>query len=283
MAELKLENVSFTYGKNTSYAKKAVDGVSLTIDSEDITGIIGHTGSGKSTVVKLLNGLLKPDSGKVYFDGVDINEDSALKSSICSKVGIVMQYPEYQLFEETVEKDVAFGPKNIGCSDEETAKRVTEAIEFVGLDDDHVEDKSPFDLSGGQKRRVAIAGVMAMKPVFLVLDEPAAGLDPSGRKEIFGGLLRYHERTGCGVVIVSHNMEDVAKYCENVIVISGGRIALSGPAEEVFSQRKTLEDMGLDVPAAFKIASELRERGIDVPGDVCRIDDLADYIASIGG
>ena len=261
MAKIKLQNVSFLYGKGTAYCKEALKNVNIEIKEGSITGLIGHTGSGKSTMLQLLNGLASPNEGKVYLDGVDIWEKPKEIGKVRFRVGLVMQYPEYQLFEETVEKDIAFGPKNMGLNDAEIQERVREAIDFVGLDPD-VLYKNPFDLSGGQKRRVAIAGVIAMRPEVLVLDEPAAGLDPQGRDVILNGIFKYREKTGATIIIVSHSMEDMARICDDIIVLSHGEVVLHGTRDEVFAKSEMLEKIGLAVPQITLLMHELNSRGI---------------------
>ncbi|MBQ7872994.1 MAG: energy-coupling factor transporter ATPase [Clostridia bacterium] len=282
MAKIKLENVSFLYGEGTSYCKEALKNVNVEINESSITGLIGHTGSGKSTMLQLLNGLATPAEGKVYLDGVDIWAKPKEIGKIRYRVGLVMQYPEYQLFEETVEKDIAFGPKNMGLSESEIAERIREAIDFVGLSPD-VLTKNPFDLSGGQKRRVAIAGVIAMRPEVLVLDEPAAGLDPQGRDVILSGIFKYREKTGATVIIVSHSMEDMARLCDDIIVLSHGEVVLNGTRDEVFAQSQMLEKIGLAVPQITLLMHELNARGIDVDNGIYTEEAAAAEIARIFG
>ena len=272
MSKITVENVSYVYSAGTPFAVKALDGVSVNIESNCITGIIGHTGSGKSTLVQMFNGLLQPTSGRILLDGEDIWAKPKEIGAVRYRVGLVMQYPEYQLFEETVEADIAFGPKNMGLDEDEIKKRIAEAAEIVGLDEEHLK-KSPFDLSGGQKRRAAIAGIMAMKPEVLVLDEPAAGLDPAGKKAIFEGIKAYGEATGAAVIIVSHSMDDMAKYCEDIIVMSGANLAMSGKRNEVFARGDELEALGLGVPQITYLVRLLRAKGIDVPQDIYTVDD----------
>ena len=267
MSQIELENVSFTYGGDTSYEKKALDGVSVTFRSGIITGLIGHTGSGKSTLVQLLNGLLKPQSGRVLLDGKDIWADPKRIRNVRFKVGLVMQYPEYQLFDETVRSDIAFGPRNMGMTPEETEAAVEEAARFTGLDRSLL-DKSPFDLSGGQKRRAALAGVIAMHPGVLVLDEPAAGLDPGGRREILGRIREFCDSSGTTVIIVSHSMEDMAMYCDCVTVMSDGHIAFSGTPAQVFSRSEELFSLGLDVPQITRMSHILKSLGTDIGNDI---------------
>ena len=280
MAKIKLENISFFYGKGTAYSKQALKDVNVEIKEGSITGLIGHTGSGKSTMLQLLNGLSTPSEGKVYLDGVDIWEKPKEIGKVRFRVGLVMQYPEYQLFEETVEKDIAFGPKNMGLDDEEISKRIRDAIDFVGLDPD-VLQKNPFDLSGGQKRRVAIAGVIAMRPEVLVLDEPAAGLDPQGRDIILDCIFKYREKTGATIVIVSHSMEDMARLCDDLIVLSHGEIVLNGTRDEVFSHSEMLEKIGLAVPQITLLMHELNARGIKVDNGIYTEEAAAKEIAAL--
>lgn len=270
---LRLSNVSYVYSKGTPFEKLALDNVSIAFEKGKITGLIGHTGSGKSTLVNLLNGLSKPTSGQILLDGHDIWENPKEISKIRFRVGLVMQYPEYQLFDETVRADIGFGPKNQGLTDEEVAERVALAAKFVGLKDD-ILDKSPFELSGGQKRRVAIAGIIAMNPEVLVLDEPAAGLDPKGRKEILTGLKEYVKQSGTTLILVSHSMEDMAYYCDNVVVMNEGKLYRSGSVFEIFSMPDDLLKVGLDIPLVARIASELGKRGIDLSGELYTVDGV---------
>ncbi len=280
MDKIRLEDVSFFYGKGTAYCKEALKKVNIGIKAGSITGLIGHTGSGKSTMLQLLNGLATPSEGKIYLDGVDIWEKPKEIGKVRFRVGLVMQYPEYQLFEETVEKDIAFGPRNMGLSEEEISKRIREAIDFVGLDPE-VLSKNPFDLSGGQKRRVAIAGVIAMRPEVLVLDEPAAGLDPQGRDAILDGVFKYRESTGATVIIVSHSMEDMARLCDDIIVLSHGEVVLNGTRDEVFSKSQMLESIGLAVPQITLLMHELSARGIEVNNGIYTTDAAVKEIARI--
>ena len=274
---IKVENVSYIYGKGTPFQKLALDNVSLSFEKGKITGLIGHTGSGKSTLVSLLNGLTKPTEGRVLLNGVDIWEKPKEISKIRFKVGVVMQYPEYQLFEDTVWADIGFGPRNQGLSDEEIRERTIEAIKFTGITKD-ILDKSPFDLSGGQKRRVAIAGIIAMRPDVLVLDEPAAGLDPRGRREILGGLRRLVEETGTTIILVSHSMEDMAHYCDNVVVMNSSKVYKQGTVSEIFSLGSELAKIGLDIPLVSKIADELIKKGIALEGTLYTVDGVRDAI-----
>ena len=274
---IKVENVSYIYGKGTPFQKLALDNVSIGFEKGKITGLIGHTGSGKSTLVSLLNGLSKPTEGKVLLNGVDIWDKPKEIAKIRFKVGVVMQYPEYQLFDDTVWSDIGFGPRNQGLDPEEVRQRTVDAIRFTGISKDLL-DKSPFDLSGGQKRRVAIAGVIAMKPDVLALDEPAAGLDPRGRREILGGLRKLVEETGTTIILVSHSMEDMAHYCDNVVVMNSARVYKSGSVSEIFSLGSELSEIGLDVPLISKIADELIRRGIPLEGTLYTVDGVKNAI-----
>ena len=282
MSKIELVDVSFLYSKGTPFEMVALDNVNVKFEKGKIIGLIGHTGSGKSTLVNLLNGLYKPTSGKVFLDGVDIWEKPKEISKIRYRVGLVMQYPEYQLFEETVRADIGFGPKNQGLTADEIEERVIEAAEFVGVPLDML-DKSPFELSGGQKRRVAIASIIAMRPEVLVLDEPAAGLDPRGRREILGGLIEYVKRNDATVILVSHSMEDMAYYCDDVVVMSNSKVYKTGTVDEIFSDAESLTDIGLDVPVISKIAARLRREGIDLKGKLYTVDGLKEAIISYIG
>ena len=280
---LKLENVCYTYGAGTPFEKRALDNVSVEFKRGAITGLIGHTGSGKSTLVNLLNGLYKPSEGKVFLDGEDIWQKPKEIAKIRARVGLVMQYPEYQLFDETVMEDIAFGPKNLGLSKDEIKARVLEAAEFSGIEKDLL-FKSPFDLSGGQKRRVAIAGIIAMRPDVLVLDEPAAGLDPGGRREILGNLCKYVQKYNASVILVSHSMEDMALYCDNVVVMADSKIHKCGTVDEVFSDADGISSIGLDIPSVSKIVTALRKKGIDLSGKLYTVAGVAEAIKNyIGG
>ena len=270
MSIIKTEHLTHIYSQGTPYERAALQDFNIEIEEGEFAGIIGHTGSGKSTFIQHLNGLLAPTEGKVYIDGEDLWADKKDLRRFRFKVGLVFQYPEYQLFEETCYKDIAFGPKNMGLDEAEVDKRVHEAAEFVGLDEALLE-RSPFELSGGQKRRVAVAGVMAMKPRILVLDEPAAGLDPEGRDEILSEVKDYHKKTGTTVLLVSHSMEDIAKYADKVLVMSRKKIAMYDTVEKVFARAPELLELGLSVPQVTKIFLKLREMGVDVPADVYTI------------
>lgn len=274
--ELKCEKLTYEYDAGTSMAKRAVDEISLTIPSGQFVGIVGHTGSGKTTFVQLLDGLLKPTAGIVSLDGVDIASKGFDRRSMRSSVGIVFQYPEYQLFESTVLKDVSFGPKNQGLTDEEAAKAAAEALRKVGIEEE-VFPSSPFELSGGQRRRVAIAGVIAMEPKILILDEPTAGLDPAGREEILG-LLSNLWKDGMTVILVSHSMEDVARYVERILVMERGKIFLDGAPREVFSHSEELEAIGLAAPEVSYILKALKDAGIDVDPTITTVEEAVKEI-----
>lgn len=279
MTTVELKNVSYIYNKGTPYEAKALDNISLTMTGEGITGLIGHTGSGKSTMMQLINGLLKPTDGQVLLDGVDIWAEPKKIRQVRFQAGLVMQYPEYQLFAETVEEDIAYGPRNMGLSEDEIRDRVRYGAEFAGLDPSLL-PKSPFELSGGQKRRAALAGIIAMSPRVLILDEPAAGLDPGGRREILGGVKRYAKESGVNVIIVSHSMEDMALYCDDLVVMASGKILMHAPCAEVFSRADELIAVGLDVPQITRVAYMLRQYGVDIGKDVYTVDWALDKIRS---
>lgn len=279
---LRLEHITYRYSAGTPFEVKALDDVTLDIHRGRITGLIGHTGSGKSTLVQLLNGLTRPEAGRVLLDGQDIWRDPKQIGKVRFRVGLVMQYPEYQLFEETVRADIAFGPRNMQLSGEEIAERVDEAAAFAGVDPSLM-DKSPFDLSGGQKRRVAIAGIMAMRPEVLVLDEPAAGLDPQGRRDIFGGIRAYNRETGSTVVIVSHSMEDMAQYCDDVAVMAHARLLMTGTRDEVFARADELEAVGLDIPVITKLSSLLRQGGMPLDPGLYTLEAAEAALAQVFG
>ncbi len=283
MNAAELRGVSYIYSENTPFRKVAVNDIDITFEEKIITGIIGHTGSGKSTVSQLLNGLLKPTSGTVSVEGKDIWEEPKKIRQVRFTVGLVFQYPEYQLFEETVYKDIAFGPKNMGLDESEIDRRVRTAAELVGLTPDFFE-KSPFDLSGGQKRRVAIAGVMAMRPRILILDEPAAGLDPRGRDEILSRIVEYQKKTDSTVLMISHSMEDMAAYCDKILVMNEAKPFLYGTPAEIFGQAEVLERVGLSVPQVTKLMRELRRRGYDVRTDIYTVEQAkAEVERLVGG
>ena len=272
-----LEHISYVYSPGTAYEKHALKDVSFEIPQGQFVGIIGHTGSGKSTLIQHLNGLVKATSGKVIYEGRNIYEDGYDMRALRSQVGLVFQYPEYQLFEVAVISDVCFGPKNQGLSQEECEKNAREALELVGFPEKYYK-QSPFELSGGQKRRVAIAGVLAMKPKVLILDEPTAGLDPKGRDEILDQVEKLHKETGMTVILVSHSMEDIARYVERIIVMNHGEKMLDGTPKEVFRHYKELEQVGLAAPQVTYVMHDLKERGFDVSPDATTIEEAADEI-----
>ena len=260
---LEIKNLTHTYSAGTPFAHKALDDVSFTVERGEFIGVIGHTGSGKSTLIQHLNGLLKPDGGEILLDGKDIWSDKTFTRQARFRVGLVFQYPEYQLFEETVYKDIAFGPKNMGLDAEEIDRRVREAAGFVGITDAQLE-ASPFDLSGGQKRRVAIAGVIAMEPEVLILDEPTAGLDPMGREEILANIDRYRQAKNATIMMVSHSMSDVARLTERLLVMNDSHLAMDGTPDEVFSRADELLEMGLDIPELTRLFLMLKQKGLPV-------------------
>ncbi len=272
-----LDHVSYTYGEDTTLAVKALNDINLVIPDGQFIGLIGHTGSGKSTLVQHLNGLIQPSEGAIYYNGRDINDSDFYKKELRSKVGLVFQYPEHQLFEVDVFSDVCFGPKNLGLSEKEVELRAYEALKLVGLPDECFY-QSPFDLSGGQKRRAAIAGVLAMKPEVLILDEPTAGLDPKGRDEILGQIKRLKEETGMTIVLVSHSMEDVAEYVERIIVMNHGSVMYDDVPKEVFKHYRELEEVGLAAPQVTYIMHKLREKGLPVNVDVTTIGEATEEI-----
>jgi len=272
-----VQNVSYTYGKGSPFEKKALENISFTIDDGDFVALIGHTGSGKSTLIQLFNGLLKPDSGKVIVDGVDLCADKTDMQKVRSTVGIVFQYPEYQLFEETVYKDIAYGPANLGKTSDEIALIIDEVLPLVGLDAD-VLHKSPFELSGGQKRRVAIAGVLAMQPKVLVLDEPTAGLDPAGRNEILSCIKNLHDKKGTTVILVSHSMEDVANTVDKILVVSDAELLAYDTVANVFKDSVALKNIGLNVPQVTRVVNHLKSKGIDLGDGICTVDAAVDAV-----
>ncbi len=275
---IKAENLKYVYDKKMPNPTVAVDDVSFCIEEGQVVGIIGHTGSGKSTLIQHFNGIVKPDEGKVFVDGQEITAPNTKMIDIRKKVGLVFQYPEYQLFEETVEKDVSFGPKNLKLSDEEIKDRVKEALELVGLDYDEIKDASPFDLSGGQKRRVAIAGVIAMKPRVLIMDEPTAGLDPKAHKDILQMVMDIHKKLGNTTILVSHNMEDIARMCDKILVMSEGKLIMDGTPKDIFARRKELENIGLDVPPIMQFIGDINDKGYNIDKSILDVDKLADAI-----
>ena len=279
---IEVKNLSHIYSEGTPFQRTAIEQVSLTVQAGEFIGIIGHTGSGKSTLIQHLNGLLKPNSGKVLFDGEDIWKDKAFTRSIRAKVGLVFQYPEYQLFEETVYQDIAFGPKNMGLSEEEVRRRVLRAAGFVGLTERRLQ-KSPFDLSGGQKRRAAIAGVIAMEPQVLILDEPTAGLDAAGRDGILQNIRDYQKAQNAAIIMVSHSMEEVAALADRLIVMKNGTVDMIGTPHEVFCQPQRLVQMGLAVPQVTEVFLRLREKGIPVPEGVYTLKQAMDALRTLRG
>lgn len=277
MSILEIKNLSYKYGVGTPFEIAALDNINLSVKKGEMLAIIGHTGSGKSTLIQHFNALLRPSEGQILLDGKDINENRESAHKARFRVGLCFQYPEYQLFESTVYKDIAFGPINMGLDKTEIDRRVRKAADFVGLKESMLE-KSPFDLSGGEKRRVAIAGVMAMEPEVLIMDEPAAGLDPAGRRVILDLIRNYREKTGSTVIIVSHSMEDVASVADRIIVLNKGKISFNGTANEVFSHDEELREMGLNVPQITKIFSELNKFGFNLKTDVYTVDEAASEI-----
>ncbi len=276
---IRLEDVSYTYMKKTPYERTALKEVSLTIEKGEYVAVIGHTGSGKSTMMQHLNGLLNPDNGKVFVDETDISGKGSEAKSAKNKVGMVFQYPEHQVFAETVFEDVAFGPRNKGFSEAEVEKQVKTALNFVGLDYDSFAKRSPFQLSGGQLRRVAIAGVIAMDPDYLILDEPSAGLDPCSRDSIFREINALYKAKKMAVILVTHSMEEAAQYAERLLVMSKGKVVIDGESAEVFrKQREILKEVGVDVPQTIKLAEILHERGLQISTDVLKIEDLVKQI-----
>lgn len=274
---IKTENLEYIYMAGTPYAKKAITDINIEIGPGEFVGLIGHTGSGKSTLIQHLNGLIKPTSGRVLVDGKDINSKEVSLRLLRFKIGLAFQYPEYQLFDETVLSDIAFGPKNLGLPEQEALARAREAMELVGLSPE-LENKSPLELSGGQKRRVAIAGVLAMKPELLILDEPAAGLDPSGRTEILSRIKDLHQKQGMSILLVSHSMEDIAKMAERVLIIKGGTIVREGTPKEIFGLGAELKEYGLDVPQITKLVNKLKEAGYDLPDDIYTVSKAEEEI-----
>ncbi len=278
MPVIKTEDLTFVYGEGTPFEKVAVNSVNLEIEKGEFVGVIGHTGSGKSTLIQHFNGLLKPTKGNIYIDGEKLWEDKGKLRDIRFKVGLVFQYPEYQLFEETVYKDIAFGPKNMGLSDDEIDRRIKETARLVGLKEE-IMDKSPFELSGGQKRRVAIAGVMAMEPEVLILDEPTAGLDPKGRDKILGQIKEYHKEKGNTVLLVSHSMEDVAKNASKILVMNKSKLHMYDTPQNVFSHSSELSAMGLSVPQVTRVFDRLKALGVDIGEDIYTVEYAAKLIA----
>lgn len=279
-----VENVSCVYSKGSPFEKVALENISLTIEKGEFIGIIGHTGSGKSTLIQHLNGLIHPTSGKVTIDGVDLAAKTKAAVAKRHSVGMVFQYPEHQLFEETVAKDIAFGPKNLGCSEEETEKRVKSAMKFAGLDYDTFGGRSPFRLSGGQQRRVAIAGVIAMHPDFLILDEPSAGLDPIGRREIFSRIQSWYQKGIFSVILVSHNMDDIARLATRLLVMHKGHLVMDGKPMDIFlHHRRELQECGVDAPPLTQTLLYLKEKGIPVPEDAKTVEEAVNRMSQMLG
>lgn len=276
--DINFKNVSFVYGEKTPFEKLALDNIDLTIKKGEFVGIIGHTGSGKSTLIQHFNGILKPTSGDVFIGDMNTKDKELAKSGLRYKIGLVFQYPEYQLFEETIGKDIAFGPKNMGLSEEEVTERVKEAMEIVGLDYEAKKDKSPFEISGGQKRRVAIAGILAMKPDILILDEPTAGLDPKGRDELFFQIKRLYEKNNITIVLISHSMEDVAKLVNRIIIMKNGHIHLDKSTKEAFSDVDDLKKVGLNVPQITELMDILRKKGHHFSKNILTVDEAFNEI-----
>lgn len=278
---IEVRNLTHTYSEGTAMRTVALENVCMTIEDGEFLGIIGHTGSGKSTLVQHLNGLLKPTSGQVLIDGEDLNGEHVNRRSLRQRIGLVFQYPEYQLFEETVAKDIAFGPKNQGLSKEETDERVRYAMECVHLDYQKYSDRSPFELSGGQMRRVAIAGVLAMRPSVLILDEPTAGLDPRGRDRILSMLEQLHAESHTTIVMVSHSMDDMARLATRLIVMAEGKVLATGTPREIFAQEEMMSSAGLGVPQVSSLCRALRAKGFDLPPDLYRPEELKEYILEL--
>ncbi len=278
---IKIEKLTHIYMPKTPFEKTAIDDVSIEIKQGEFVALIGHTGSGKSTLIQHVNGLLKPTSGRILIDDIDITKKNVKLTNIRKKVGLVFQYPEYQLFEETIEKDISFGPQNLGLDNEEVSKRVRRAMKIVGLDYQQYKDKSPFEISGGQKRRVAIAGVVAMEPKVLILDEPTAGLDPKGRDDILSKIVQLYKEYNMTIILVSHSMEDVAKVANRVLVMDKGKCILDGTPQKVFKEIEILESVGLAVPQVTYLVRELRNKGFDVSEDIFTIEKAKEELLKI--
>jgi cobalt import ATP-binding protein cbiO 2 len=275
---IKITNLTHIYAPDSPFESKAIDNVSLEINDGEFIALIGHTGSGKSTLIQHLNGLLKANEGQILINDFDITAKDVSLVDIRKKVGLVFQYPEYQLFEETIEKDISFGPRNLGLSEEEINQAVRYSMSLVGLDYEKSKDKSPFDLSGGQKRRIAIAGVLAMKPEILILDEPTAGLDPKGRDDILSNIKEIHEREKNTIILVSHSMDDVAKLADRLLVMNHGKVEFFDTPIEVFKNETRLKEIGLDVPQVLQLANQLREKGFEISSEILTIDDIKNEI-----
>jgi energy-coupling factor transport system ATP-binding protein len=276
-----VENLIHVYNANSPFETIALSDINFAIEAGEFVGLIGHTGSGKSTLIQHLNGLLKPTKGKIYINNLDISSKNVKLSEIRKKVGLVFQYPEYQLFEETVYKEVAFGPSNLGLSEAEINTRVKEALSLVGMKFEEIKDRSPFELSGGQRRRIAIASIIAMKPEVLILDEPTAGLDPRGRDGILAEIKELHSKYKLTVILVSHSMEDIAKLVDKIIVMDKGKIALQGTPREVFKEARSLEKIGLGIPQITHLIRKLREKGIDIRDDILTVEEAKNEILNL--
>ncbi|HGM3508854.1 TPA: energy-coupling factor transporter ATPase [Clostridioides difficile] len=277
-----VKNLTHIYNEGMPFASKALDDISFEIKDRDFVGLIGHTGSGKSTLIQHLNGLLKPSSGEIFINDFNITDKNLNLTDIRKRVGVVFQYPEYQLFEETIDKDIAFGPANLGLEESEIHNRVKASMEAVGLDYEEFKDKSPFELSGGQKRRVAIAGVIAMNPEVLILDEPTAGLDPGGRDEIFNLIKSLHEKNNMTIILSSHSMDDMAKLAKTLIVMNHGKVEFMGTPREVFkSNANKLKEIGLDIPQVLELALKLREKGFDIREDILTLEEAKQEILKV--
>lgn len=276
-----IKALTYVYNEGSPFASKALDNVFLHIDDGEFVGLIGHTGSGKSTLIQQMNGLLKPTSGSIFIQDLEITAKDTSLVNVRKKVGLVFQYPEYQLFEDTIFKDVAFGPQKLGLDAEEVQRRVYRSLEAVGINPEEKKDQSPFEMSGGQKRRVAIAGVIAMEPDILILDEPTAGLDPHGRDEILEQIHRIHEERGTTIVLVSHSMEDISKFADRLIVMNQGQIELTGTPKEVFRHEERLHEIGLGVPKVVSLMNQLRERGYRIDEDIITMDEAKRYLVEL--
>lgn len=276
--QVRVENLSVTYAQGIGHVSKALDDVSFTVNENEFLGVIGHTGSGKSTLMQCIDALIEPDEGKIYIDDIEITSKSVSKPAVRQKVGLVFQYPEYQLFEETAAKDVGYGPRNLDMPEDVVDGFVKKVFDMVSLDYEKIKDKSPFSLSGGEKRRVAIAGVLVMKPKVLILDEPTAGIDPAVKDEILGVIQNIHKKYNTTIIMVSHNMDDIFTMSDRILVMDRGKLAMIGTPDEIFKRRKDLQSMNLEVPQAARLLASLRERGIDVRDDEYTVDGCIDAI-----
>ena len=276
--QVRVENLSVTYAQGIGHVSKALDDVSVTVNENEFLGVIGHTGSGKSTLMQCIDALIEPDEGKIYIDDIEITSKSVSKPAVRQKVGLVFQYPEYQLFEETAAKDVGYGPRNLDMPEDVVDGFVKKVFDMVSLDYEKIKDKSPFSLSGGEKRRVAIAGVLVMKPKVLILDEPTAGIDPAVKDEILGVIQNIHKKYNTTIIMVSHNMDDIFTMSDRILVMDKGKLAMIGTPDEIFKRRKDLQSMNLEVPQAARLLASLREKGIDVRDDEYTVDGCIDAI-----